>query len=458
MRHFPLLISVVVSAALLAACGDRKSASAPAPPAAAAPAPAAAKESLSFDEGLAQAKARQAPLIVDFHAPWCYSCYFMATNVLTGAEWDAVEKKSVVIEVDADSPEGAALKEKHGIKALPSYLVLDGEGQELGRILGEKTRAEFYPEINTILSRGQPLDALRAKVTDGSPAALEAGRAILKSYHARYDADGGLQWLASLPAPAREALQKDADGGLTVQRLQFLQAAQKEDAKTALAVGRQVLAGNLGCERSYELDRYLGFAVKQADAKALLAAQRPAADQLVADGVFGATPCADKRSAVLATADLYDALGDKPARQALLEKAIADVEKQIGGDLRKDRNLDDNLRVYNDQLAVLSGDYAAYDALMPKLIEAWPDDYVYAGRWGKSLLARGKAAEALPQLEKAADKAYGVNRLKVAQDRVKALQALKRDADARQVAADTLKTNGPWFPDEAAKLKELVKA
>src|SRR3546814_4434973 len=96
-------------------------------------------------------------------------------------------------------------------------------------------------------------------------------------------------------------------------------------------------------------------------------------------------------------------------------RAIADAEKDIGGDLKKDRNLDDNLRVYNDQLAALTGNYAAYDALMPRLIAAWPDDYVYASRWGKSLLARGKPAEALPQLEKAAEQAYGVNRLQVAE-------------------------------------------
>jgi hypothetical protein len=174
--------------------------------------------------------------------------------------------------------------------------------------------------------------------------------------------------------------------------------------------------------------------------------------------VFGATPCADKRSAVFAAADIFEALGDKDAKRALLMRAIADVEKEIGGDLKKDRNLDDNLRIYNDQLAALSGDYRAYDALMPRLIAAWPDDYVYAARWGKSLLARGQPADALPQLEAAAARAYGINRLQVAEQRVQALQALQRDADARHVVAETLKANGPWFPEEAAKLKALVNA
>src|SRR3546814_8103009 len=61
-----------------------------------------------------------------------------------------------------------------------------------------------------------------------------------------------------------------------------------------------VLTHSFPTRRSSDLDRYFGFATQQANAKALIAAQRPAAEKLVADGVFGATPCADKRSAVLA--------------------------------------------------------------------------------------------------------------------------------------------------------------
>lgn len=450
---FRFVAAICVSALALGACHQK-----PAAPAVANTATAPARTTLSFEQGLTQAQAQQQPLIVDFHAPWCYSCYFMATNILTGADWAAVERKAVVVEVDADSPDGAALMQKYGIKFLPSYLVLRGDGDELGRILGEKTRAEFYPQLNRLLDSGETLDAMRASVKDDAPASVAAGRSVLKSYLARYDADGGLQWLATLPDVANKALHDDAAASLTIARLQFLQAAKRNDAQAALSLGAQVLAGDLGCERPYELDRYFEFASRQTNAQALIAAQRPAAEKLVASGVFGAEPCADKRSAVLAVADIDDALGDKAAKKALLERAIADVEKDFDGDLKKDRNLDDNLRIYNDQLAALTGDYTAYDALMPRLIAAWPDDYVYAARWGKSLLARGQPELALPQIEKAAEQAYGINRLQVAEQRVKALQALGRDADAKRVVAEALKANGPWFPDEAGKLKAMVKA
>ena len=119
-----------------------------------------------------------------------------------------------------------------------------------------------------------------------------------------------------------------------------------------------------------------------------------------------------------------------------------------------DRNAADNLRVY-----LLRADRIAdVDALMPKLIAAYPDDYVYPYRYGRSLLDRGNAAAALPFLEQASTKAFGVNRLTVAGLRAKALIALNRRADAEKVVAEALEANGPWFPEAAAKLKATLKS
>jgi hypothetical protein len=90
---------------------------------------------------------------------------------------------------------------------------------------------------------------------------------------------------------------------------------------------------------------------------------------------------------------------------------------------------------------------------MPRLIATWSRDYVYPYRFGKSLLERERASEALPYLERAAARAYGENRLRVAELRVKALKRLGRQDDARAVAAEALKANGPWFPELAKSLK-----
>ncbi len=413
----------------------------------------------AVEDALKLASQRQAPVIVDFYAPWCYSCYFMAKHVKTGPEWTALEREAVIVELDADSPAGAQWMQQWRVKGLPSYIVLDAAGKELGRIPLERTRAQFYPEIAAILARGDDFDAQKARVRDGSAASLIAARSVLQAYAARADAQGANDWLATLPEPARKAVDVDAGASLWQARLTLRKAAGAEDAAACAVVAPTVLAGELDCDRAYELERALDCTAKlpAAEQRRLYALQWPQMQALLARRVFVPTPsCADARSLVTTTAQLARTLGDSKGEAAVLARAIADVERRLGGakrlDLKRDRNLADNLRLYLD----LAKRHRQLDELFPKLIAAWPDDYVYAYRYGRSLIERGETEKALPWLAQAAPKAYGLNRLVVAQYRAEALVKLGRVDDARQVVAEALKANGPFFPEQAAKLKALL--
>ena len=412
----------------------------------------------TIDAALKLAKEQHLPVFIDFQAQWCYSCYFMASHVLTGKEWQAAEKRFVFVETDADSPDGAAWMEKLKVKALPSYVVLDADGAEQGRILAEQPREKFYPALNKILGGGDALDTLKAEAAKGSTTALADA---LSSYYARGQVGEGLTWYASLPTALQKKAEGEAKPATWVARLQMEKAAKDKNAAQCVAAAQKVLAGDPGCDRYYVVDTLNSCSEKlpEAERKTLLSAQRPALNTLLDRQVFVPAPtCADQRSAVFAAADLDQAIGDSAAEKAVLERGIAAAENALGGaaqlDLKRDRNAADNLRVYLSR-ANRIGDV---DALMPKLIAAYPDDYVYPYRYGRSLLERGKAAEALPYLEQASEKAFGVNRLGVAGLRAKALIALNRRADAEKVVADALQANGPWFPEAAAKLKATLKS
>jgi len=413
----------------------------------------------SFDAALKTAQERHAPILVDFYAPWCYSCYFMAKNVKNGPEWDRLEKKAVVLELDADAPDGAHWLKEWSVKGLPNYIVLDETGKELGRIPLERTRAQFYPEIDTIIARGATFESLQAKVKDGSPASVKAAAGVLQAFHARGQADEGLAWHAALPAALSTALDKNADGKSWVARLELLRAAKATDAAQCAAIAPRVFASDLACQRAYEVERTLSCtdSLPAPQKASLLGAQKPAMEKLLASRVFVKTPsCADARSVVETAAELSKTLGDTANQAKILDRAIDDAVNRLGGpehlDLKKDRNLADNLRVYLD----LAGRIDALDSLFPQLIAAYPDDYVYAYRFGKSLAERGQYAKALPYFEQAAPKAYGVNRLTVAQWRAQTLIKLGRNDDAKQVVADALKANGPFFPELTTKLKAVV--
>jgi len=407
------------------------------------------------EAAMAQARARRVPLLVDFQAPWCYSCYYMAKNVLNGPEWERVHRTTVTLELDADSPEGTRWAQAWRVKAMPTYLVFSAEGQELGRILGEQTRADFYGWLANATARSNTLDALKAKVAQGGDAAVPAAREVLRTHHARYDGAGGLQWFMALPPKARASVARDREAGLWIGRLEVQRAMAEKDDAACVQAGAAVLAGNLGCERPYELDKVLACSASLPDdrRRELLRPQVELMQLLVDKRVLAdSMRCADERSIVLASADLHAALGDKAAEALVLDRAIADVKSRIGDDLKKDRSLSDNLRVYLER----AGKVEDLDALFPKLMAAYPDDYVYAYRHAKSLASRGLHEQALPFYEQAAARAYGVNRLRNAELRARSLQAIGRTVSARQVLGEALQANGPWFPDDAAKLKVLM--
>jgi thiol-disulfide isomerase/thioredoxin len=433
MKLFPFLFLSLASAGVLAADKD------------------AAK---TVDAALDAAAREHRPLLLDFQAQWCYSCYFMATHVLTGTQWDAVERRARVLEVDGDSPDGAQWMKKLTVKALPSYVVLQGDGKDLGRIVGEQPREKFFPAIDRILAGGDALDVLKVKAAKGSVAATAD---VLASYQARDEFDEGLAWYAQLTPAQRTAADGNPQVALWRERLQMQKALKSTDAPACMTSAQKVLAGPVGCDRYYVLEGLLECSDKlpEAQRQALLGKQKPALDDLLTTQVFIATPaCADQRSAVMVAADLNKAIGDHAAETAVLGRAIDFVRAALGEDYAKDRNLADNLRVYLNR----AGRVAELDALLSKLVAACPDDYVYAYRYGRSLLDRNKPAEALPYLEQAAAKTFGANRLSVAETRAKALLALDRRADAEKVVAEALQQNGPWFPEAAARLKAVLKS
>ncbi|MGQ0622859.1 MAG: thioredoxin family protein [Panacagrimonas sp.] len=413
-----------------------------------------AEEADRFAAARAQAAERRVPLLVDFRAPWCYSCYYMARNVHTGAPWAALQRRAVILELDADSPEGAARMKAWNVKALPSYVLFDDQGQELGRILGEQRREAFYARLDELIGRSNTLEQLRVVATRGGRSGTDAATEALAAFHARRDAQAGLKWFYDLPGKVRRTYESNAALTLRLARLRLMQAAEVGNAASCLVIAPEVLDGDLGCERPYELSRVQACLANKPEVDAfpeLLRTQRQPMEQLVERGVFGGAgrACADQRSAVLGLADIYTSLDDRPASERLLRRAIANLSARMGDSIGQDRNLADDLRAYIEA----AGDWPAYDALMPRLVAAWPDDYVYAFRFGRSLLERDRASEALPYLERAASKAYGVNRLKVAEQHVRALKRLDNGEQARRVAAEALQANGPWFPEEALKLR-----
>jgi thiol-disulfide isomerase/thioredoxin len=406
----------------------------------------------TIDQAIAIAREQHKPVLIDFQAVWCYSCYYMATHVLNGPEWKALDAKVVFVEADADAPDGQAWMKKLNVHFLPSYVTLDEHGNELGRILAERPREKFYPEIATLLSGSAQLDKLKGDAQKGSLAAVAA---VLDTYQKRYAGDEGLQWFATLPDTVRNVADQDKSVAFSRQRLVLLKAKAAKDNAAIIDSSQKILAGKIGCDRPYVLDDLLEASAASPDRVAIAKAQQaPMRDYVDAQVLNDKPTCADQRSGVLTLADVDAAAGDGSAEKTILDRAIDSTQKRIGNNLAGDRNLADNLRVY--LLRAKRADEA--DKLELRLIAAYPNDYVYAYRHGRNLVENGHPEQGLPFLEQASKKAYGANSLQVASVRVKALNALGRKDEAKRIVNAAVAANGKAFPDQSAKLKAAVEA
>jgi thioredoxin 1 len=86
------------------------------------------------------------PVLVDFWADWCEPCKIIAPTIEALAEEYAGKVKIGKLNVD----ENPATASSHGIRGIPSLLVLKG-GEVVGQAVGVRPRAELKSLIEEAL-------------------------------------------------------------------------------------------------------------------------------------------------------------------------------------------------------------------------------------------------------------------------------------------------------------------
>lgn len=90
---------------------------------------------------VAQAKAENQPVILDFFAEWCAACHELEEKTYTNPEFVELSKQFKLVKIDAteDTPAVKQILEKYKIKGLPTVIFINKKGD----ILSELTFTQF---------------------------------------------------------------------------------------------------------------------------------------------------------------------------------------------------------------------------------------------------------------------------------------------------------------------------
>ncbi len=85
---------------------------------------------------LDRARSEGKPVLVNFYADWCVWCQRLESTTFRDAEVaNLLQERVVPVSLDVDN-EGRELSSRYRVDGLPTILLLDADGREIGRLPG----------------------------------------------------------------------------------------------------------------------------------------------------------------------------------------------------------------------------------------------------------------------------------------------------------------------------------
>ena len=122
----------------------------------------------SWAEAMEEAKKSDKPIFVDAYAVWCGPCKWMDKNVFTSNEVaDFYNKNFVNYKVDMEKGEGLVLAKKFEVRAYPSFLFFNTNGENVHRSIGGRESETFIQLGQEALNPETQYATLYKKYTAG---------------------------------------------------------------------------------------------------------------------------------------------------------------------------------------------------------------------------------------------------------------------------------------------------
>ena len=91
---------------------------------------------------------------MDVYASWCGPCKRMAAEVFTQKKvGDYFNATFVNAKFDAEVGEGRTIAARYGVNAYPTFLLLNGDGKLVGKMVGGSPADEFIRQVKELKAK-----------------------------------------------------------------------------------------------------------------------------------------------------------------------------------------------------------------------------------------------------------------------------------------------------------------
>jgi thioredoxin-related protein len=125
-------------------------------------------EDNNFAAILAKAKKENKLVFIDAYASWCGPCKLMVKNIFPlKTVGDYYNGHFINAKIDMEKGEGIGLAKKYNVKAFPTYLFINGDGEEVHRTLGYVEENDFIQFAKDAGDPNKRLTSLKQKFENG---------------------------------------------------------------------------------------------------------------------------------------------------------------------------------------------------------------------------------------------------------------------------------------------------
>ena len=112
------------------------------------------QQDATFAELLAQAKEEDKLVFVDAYATWCGPCRMMDRRVFNQSEvGNFFNANFINVKVDVERGEGPQIARTYRVRAMPTYLFIDGDGNVVHTAMGAMPQDRFLSLAQTALQK-----------------------------------------------------------------------------------------------------------------------------------------------------------------------------------------------------------------------------------------------------------------------------------------------------------------